>query len=268
PDKAINIDKDGFADYLGKCGNLTTVGGVEAFLEDRLKFFCENGCKISDHGLDYVPFEIGDPQIPLRKALSGEPLTEREIDVYKTHLLLFCAKLYKKYDVAMQIHFGALRNNNTAMFEKLGPDSGFDSIDDRQAARNLSRLIDSTGDNPKIILYSLNPNDNYTLATMTGNFRNVMFGSAWWFNDQLDGMTDQMKSLANLAPLNKFIGMLTDSRSFLSYPRHEYFRRILCGIVGGWVNDGMFPEEYDTLGTMISDISYNNAVHFLGIKGL
>ncbi|OQB16009.1 MAG: Uronate isomerase [Firmicutes bacterium ADurb.Bin193] len=266
PDKLVNIDKAGFSEYLKKCGGLKTITEIEAFLEDRVKFFWENGCRISDHGLDYVPYVVGDAQAALTKALKGESLTSLEADAYKTHILLTCARLYKKYGIVMQIHYGALRNNNSVMFKKLGPDTGFDSIGDYPAAYNLSRLIDTMGDNPKIILYSLNPNDNWALATMTGNFRNVMFGSAWWFNDHIDGMTDQMKALANLAPLNKFVGMLTDSRSFLSYPRHEYFRRILCSILGDWTSNGMFPENYDILGKIVMDICYNNAVEFFGIE--
>lgn len=265
PDKAVNIDKDGFTQYIEKCG-VKSLSDLEAFIEEKVKFFSDNGCKISDHGLDYVPYTVGDAQKALEKALNGEGLTIEEIDAYKTHVVLYCANLYKKYDIVMQIHFGALRNNNKEMFEKLGADTGFDSINDCRAAHNLSRLVDNMNGNPKIILYSLNPNDNYSLATMTGNFRNIQFGSAWWFNDQIDGMTEQMKALANLGPLNRFVGMLTDSRSFLSYPRHEYFRRILCGIIGNWVNEGLFPENYDILGKIVSDISYNNAVEFFKIE--
>ena len=214
-------------EYLNLCGGLKTLGEIEEFISDRLKFFYDNGCRISDHSLDYVPFEKGaSPEAALEKALKGEPASKAEADSYKTHLLLHCAKLYKKYNITMQIHYGAMRNNNTHMFNRLGPDTGFDSIGESLSAHNLSRLIDSMSEdaensNPKIILYSLHPNDFYMLATMTGNFRNIQFGSAWWFNDQLDGMTSQMKALANLGALNKFVGMLTDSRSFpvLSTPR-------------------------------------------------
>jgi glucuronate isomerase len=149
------------------------------------------------------------------------------------------------------------------MFEKLGPDTGFDSINDCHLAYNLARLIDSMGDNPKIILYSLNPSDNYVIGTMTGNFKDIRFGSAWWFNDHIDGMEEQMRANANLGALNKFLGMLTDSRSFLSYPRHEYFRRILCSLLGNWVNEGSFPENYDILGKIVQDICFNNIAEFL-----
>ncbi|MDD3767042.1 MAG: glucuronate isomerase [Eubacteriales bacterium] len=271
PDKIINIDKPGFLEYLNLCGGLKTLGEIEEFISDRLKFFYDNGCRISDHSLDYVPFEKGaSPEAALEKALKGEPASKAEADSYKTHLLLHCAKLYKKYNITMQIHYGAMRNNNTHMFNRLGPDTGFDSIGESLSAHNLSRLIDSMSEdaensNPKIILYSLNPNDFYMLATMTGNFRNIQFGSAWWFNDQLDGMTSQMKALANLGALNKFVGMLTDSRSFLSYPRHEYFRRILCRILGEWADEGLFPADLSILGKIVSDICYYNAVDFFGI---
>lgn len=175
----------------------------------------------------------------------------------------------------MQLHIGALRNNNSRMFKKLGADTGFDSIADYSIAADLSALMNAMeGKNnlPKTILYTLNPKDNYVLATMLGNFQSsetagkIQFGSGWWFNDQRDGMTEQMKALANLGALNKFIGMLTDSRSFLSYTRHEYFRRIMCNLIGEWVEDGEFPEDYDTLGKVVQDISFNNAKIYFGIE--
>ncbi|MCK9478276.1 MAG: glucuronate isomerase [Firmicutes bacterium] len=261
PDKLVNIDKAGFSEYISKC-NVKTLDDLEKFIENRILHFSKTGCKFADHGLDYVPFGVGDAKAVFSAALMGEKLSREQIDCYKTHVLLHCAKLYKKHGIIMQIHFGALRNTNTAMFEKLGADTGFDSINDYRCAENLAHLIDKMGQNPKIILYTLNPCDNYVLAAMTGNFRNVMFGSAWWFNDQADGMTEQMKSLANLGALNKFLGMLTDSRSFLSYPRHEYFRRILCSILGNLVKGGQFPENYEILGKIVKDICYNNIVDF------
>lgn len=261
PDKLINIDKEGFLEYISRC-KVKTLEELEGFIEKRLLYFCKIGCKFADHGLDYIPFEKGDAKSAFAAALSGEKLSSSQIDCYKTHILLHCAKLYKKYGVIMQLHFGALRNTNAVMLKRMGADTGFDSINDFRCAENLARLIDEMGQNPKIILYSLNPCDNYVLATMTGNFRNVLFGSAWWFNDQLDGMTEQMRALANLGALNKFLGMLTDSRSFLSYPRHEYFRRILCSILGSFVNNGQFPENYKILGKIVKDICYNNVLEF------
>jgi len=265
PDKLINIDKEGFCDYLARCG-VKSLSDIEAFIENKIEFFAKRSCKFADHGLDYIPYETGNAADALNKALAGEALTKSQADSYKTHLLLHLARLYKKHNIIMQLHFGALRNTNTKMYNKLGADTGFDSINDLHCADSLAKLINKMGDNPKIILYSLNPNDNYILSTMTGNFKKVRFGSAWWFNDQIDGMTDQMKALANTGALNKFPGMLTDSRSFLSYPRHEYFRRILCSVLGDWVNDGLFPKDYNILGKIVQDICYNNIVEFINME--
>ena len=174
----------------------------------------------------------------------------------------------------MQIHTGALRNNNTRMFEKLGPDTGFDSVHDLNIAYSLSRLLDSLereGNLPKTILYTLNPKDNYVLGTMLGNFQGsevpgkIQFGSGWWFNDQRDGMEAQMKTLANLGLLSRFVGMLTDSRSFLSYPRHEYFRRILCNLIGGWVEAGEYPEDEAMLKEIVQGICFYNAKRYFNM---
>ena len=174
----------------------------------------------------------------------------------------------------MQLHIGALRNNNTRMFNKLGADTGFDSIADYSIAEGLSKLLNGmemTDNLPKTILYTLNPKDNYVIGTMLGNFQGpgnggkIQFGSGWWFCDQRDGMTEQMKALANLGALNKFVGMLTDSRSFLSYTRHEYFRRIMCNLLGTWVENGEFPADMDTLGKIVEDICYNNAKIYFGM---
>ncbi|MGL5656473.1 MAG: glucuronate isomerase, partial [Fusobacteriaceae bacterium] len=184
-------------------------------------------------------------------------------------------KEYSKRNWVMQLHMGALRNNSKRMFELLGADVGFDSIGDWNMAEDLSRLLDSldaTNELPKTILYTLNPKDNYVLGTMIGNFQGggiagkIQFGSGWWFNDQKDGMIEQMKALGNLGLLSKFVGMLTDSRSFLSYTRHEYFRRILCNLLGSWVKNGEFPQDYDLLGKIVQDICYNNAKEYFGIK--
>ena len=178
---------------------------------------------------------------------------------------------YAKRGWTMQIHVGAIRNNNTNMFRKLGPDTGFDSIGDTSLAAPLSRLLDSLDREdllPKTILYSLNPNDNYTLATMMGNFQRAPFrskvqlGSGWWFNDQRDGMEAQLRAFGNLGVLGCFIGMLTDSRSFVSYPRHEYFRRILCNLLGSWVDDGEYPLDKKALGEIVRGICYENAKRY------
>ena len=175
----------------------------------------------------------------------------------------------------MELHIGPIRNNNTLMFNKIGPDAGFDSIDDQEIARNLSRFLDSLAVEeslPRTILFTLNPKDNYVLGSMIGNFQTseaeskVQFGSAWWFNDNIDGMREQMKALGNLGALGKFVGMVTDSRSFLSYPRHEYFRRILCGLIGDMVEKGLYPYDEKALCRIAEDVSYNNAYKYFGVK--
>ena len=281
PDFMINIDKDTYAPYIEK---LAAVSGIEinsydALIEaiySRVDYFHAVGCRISDHALDGVPYAEGvNVNAVFKKAIAGGKLTDEEIKGYKSRVLIDLAKKYKSLDWAMQLHIGALRNNNTKMFNILGADTGFDSIADYNIAADLSNLLNAmeTTDNlPKTILYTLNPKDNYVIATMLGNFQakgtggKIQFGSGWWFCDQRDGMTDQMKSLANLGALNKFVGMLTDSRSFLSYTRHEYFRRIMCNILGEWVENGEFPADFDTLETIVKGISFNNAKAYFGIE--
>ena len=281
PDFMINIEKDTYAPYIEK---LSAVSGVainsyETLIEaiyKRIDYFHSVGCRISDHALDGVPYADGiNVNAVFKKAIAGGKLSEEEIKGYKSRVLIDLAKKYKSLDWAMQLHIGALRNNNTKMFNLLGADTGFDSIADYNIAADLSNLLNAmeTSDNlPKTILYTLNPKDNYVIATMLGNFQSagtggkIQFGSGWWFCDQRDGMTDQMKSLANLGALNKFVGMLTDSRSFLSYTRHEYFRRIMCNILGEWVENGEFPADFDTLETIVKDICFNNAKVYFGIE--
>ena len=205
--------------------------------------------------------------------MNGGELSEHEIDVFKTDIIAVCAKEYSRLGWAMQWHIGALRNNNSRMFEKIGADTGYDSINDLAVAENLSRLMDKLELRdclPKTILYTLNPKDNYVLAAMLGNFQKaptagkIQFGSGWWFNDQRDGMEQQMKSLANLGLLGRFVGMLTDSRSFVSYPRHEYFRRVLCNLIGSWVENGEFPNDDELLKPIIEGICYKNAEEYFG----
>ncbi len=272
PDKLVNIEKAEFIDYI-KANGLDSFEKVIDWIGERITYFNEIGCKLSDHALEYVPFEKGDAKAVFDKKIGGEELTQKEIDAYKTAVLSECAKYYTKYDWAMQLHIGALRNNNKKMFEKLGPDTGFDSINDLCIAQKLSEFMDNLEYNdilPKTILYTLNPKDNYVLGTMLGNFQKaptagkIQFGSGWWFNDNRDGMEEQMKALANLGLLGKFVGMLTDSRSFVSYPRHEYFRRILCNLIGQWVEDGEYPEDYDALAEIIEGICYKNAKAYFG----
>ncbi len=270
PDKLVNIDKVEFMGYI-EANDLYTFEKVINWIGARITFFNDNGCKLSDHALEYVPFAIGDAKAVFEKKLSGAELTQEEIDIYKTAVLSECAKWYTKYGWAMQLHIGALRNNNGKMFEELGADTGFDSINDLCIAEKLSQFLNNLNMQdilPKTILYTLNPKDNYVLGTMLGNFQQgpksgkIQFGSGWWFNDNRDGMEEQMKALANLGLFGKFVGMLTDSRSFVSYPRHEYFRRIMCNLVGTWVEEGEYPEDYDSLKEIIEGISYKNAKEY------
>ncbi|MDU5110696.1 MAG: glucuronate isomerase [Clostridium sp.] len=279
PDKGIEISRDAFLPWVKKLGEVVgkEISDYELFLqalESRVEFFNTVGCKISDHALDMVVYSNSTKEEAaevFNKVLKGECITLEEEKKYKTYTLIFLAKLYHKFDWAMQLHIGALRNNNTIMFNKLGSDTGFDSINDGTVSEALSKLLDSLNkDNnlPKTILYTLNPKDNYVLGTMIGNFQGdripgkIQFGSAWWFNDSIDGMTQQIKTLANLGLLSRFVGMLTDSRSFLSYPRHEYFRRILCNIIGQWVEDGEIPNDMELLGSIVQDISFKNAKEY------
>lgn len=282
PDKVINIDRAGFVEYMNK---LSRVSGIQCLslgemlkaLEARLDYFHACGARLSDHALDTVPYAKPDEKTAgeaFRKGLSGAPLTAEEIDAYKTYVLVQLAKMYKARGWAQQYHIGAMRNNNPRMFEKYGPDVGFDSIDDTCIAENLSRLLaeeEASGNLPKTVLYCLNPKDNYVIGTMLGNFQGdgipgkIQFGSGWWFCDQKFGMTEQMQSLASLGLLGRFVGMLTDSRSFISYPRHEYFRRILCNLIGTWVENGEYPADFDTLGELVQGICYNNAVEYFGM---
>lgn len=283
PDKAINIDKEGFADYISALGKtagieISSVEDVKKALSLRLDHFCENGCRASDHGLDKVVFALL-PEKELgkvfKKALSGKAISENEADAYKTAILLHLGKEYAKRDIVMQLHYGARRNTNTSMFKKLGPDTGFDCISGVSCSEEIILLMDaliSENALPKTVLYSLNPADNEMLDTILGCFQGteiagkIQHGSAWWFNDNKVGMEDQIISLANLSVLGNFIGMLTDSRSFLSYTRHEYFRRILCNVIGKWIENGEYPSDLEIAGQIVKDISYNNAKKYFSLK--
>lgn len=213
---------------------------------DRMDFFHQNGCRLSDHAIDEMNDEIIEK-------------------------IVFLGKEYARRGWTMQLHIGALRNNNTRMFESLGPDTGFDSVNDFEIARGLSKILDSLEKDdllPKTIIYCLNPKDNYVIGTMLGNFQKgptagkIQFGSGWWFCDNRDGMQEQLKALANLGCLANFVGMLTDSRSFVSYTRHEYFRRILCNLLGNWVEDGEYPADFDMLKNIVEGICYKNAKNY------
>lgn len=282
PDKSFNIEKDGFVDWIGKLGKVAgieikTFDDLKRALRQRLEFFHKIGCRVSDHAMDPIVYEEGSEEeasLILAKALNYEKLTETEIKKYKTQVMLFLGREYSKLGWVMQLHIGTMRNNNSRMMKLLGPDTGFDATGDYVFAQALSRFLDkldSTDELPKTILYCLNPRDNDVLATIMGCFQGggipgkIQFGSGWWFNDQKDGMIRQMVTLANLGLLSRFVGMLTDSRSFLSYTRHEYFRRILCNLLGEWVEAGEAPNDMKLLGSMVEDICFNNAKNYFGI---
>ncbi len=279
PDKAMNIEKPEYLDYLK---NLSQVSGIEiktfadlkAALVNRMEFFASQGCCVSDHALEYVMYEpASDEEIEeiFANRLAGKPVCKTCELKFKTAFMLFVAKEYNRLDWAMQLHYGCKRDNNELMYQSLGPDTGYDCINNyapsAQMADFLNALI-KTDQLPRTIIYSLNPNDNEAIGTILGCFQDstavakIQQGSAWWFNDHKVGMQNQMISLANLGNLSGFVGMLTDSRSFLSYTRHEYFRRILCNLIGNWVEDGEFPCDWETLEEIVRGISYNNAKRY------
>ncbi|MCI8530800.1 MAG: glucuronate isomerase [Lachnospiraceae bacterium] len=280
PDKAMNIEKPDYLDYLDKLAAVTNVTEITSFaalkeaLKKRMDFFASMHCNVSDHALEYVMYyPASDDEIEaiFLKRLNRMILTREEELKFKTAFMLFVGREYHKRDWAMQIHFGCKRDNNTPMFKKLGPDTGYDCINNdtpsMQMADFLNALV-TTDELPRTVLYSLNPNDNQAIGSILGCFQDssavtkVQQGSAWWFNDHKIGITEQLISLANLGNLSGFIGMLTDSRSFLSYTRHEYFRRILCNLIGTWVEGGGFPADMDILCEIIKDISYYNAKRY------
>lgn len=276
PDKSILIEAEGYTDYLQKLGEVAQIE-IQSYqdlcdaLLQRVAYFNENGCKLCDHGLNYIDYlpasnqEIN--QIFTRK-LQGKTLSEEDIQKFHTAILMFLSETYHSYGWVQQFHLGALRNNNARMHRQLGPDTGWDSIGDYSQAVNLSAFLnalDSKDKLTKTILYNLNPSDNEVMATMIGNFNDgsvkgkVQFGSGWWFLDQKDGMTKQLNALSNMGLLSCFVGMLTDSRSFLSFPRHEYFRRLLCQILGDEIKRGELPNDMEWIGKIVQDISYYNA---------
>ena len=255
PDKAMNLEKPDYADYLKKLGEAAGVeikrfGDLKEALKKRLAFFAELGCRVSDHALEYVmyvPASEEELEAIFSKRLSGESVTREEELKFKTGFMLFMGAEYTRLGWAMQLHYGCKRDNNTGMYQKLGPDTGYDCINNYAPSSQMADFLNALNEAkalPKTIIYSLNPNDDEAIGTILGCFQDsaavgkIQQGSAWWFNDNKTGMQKQMTSLANLGLLGNFIGMLTDSRSFLSYPRHEYFRRILCDLLGTWVEDG------------------------------
>lgn len=284
PDKAFKIEQEGFAAYIDKLGKVADIE-IERFsdlltaLDRRLDHFAAHGCQAADHGIEVLRFAAVPAEAELDKILhrsmNGSALTELEIAQYTTAVQVWLGRQYAKRGWVMQLHMGAQRNNNTRMFRLLGADAGFDSIGDKSFAFELASLLDAmdiTNELPKTILYCLNPRDNEMLGTMIGNFQGsgiagkIQFGSGWWFNDQKDGMQRQMEQLSQLGLLSQFVGMLTDSRSFLSYTRHEYFRRILCDMIGRWVENGEVPGDLTRLGHMIQDICYRNAARYFSQK--
>ncbi|TCP96541.1 D-glucuronate isomerase [Cricetibacter osteomyelitidis] len=283
PDKAFNIESEHFVNYIQQLGKvadieITTFNNLCDALAKRIDYFDANGCKVSDHALDVVLYEDSNEKTLdqiLTARLADNQLDKSQIAQFKSAVLVFLGAEYHKRNWVQQYHIGALRNNNTFMLNQLGPDTGFDSINDEPIAQALSRLLDAQATNnslPKTILYCLNPRDNEVLGTMIGNFQQagirgkMQFGTGWWFNDQKDGMQRQMMQLSQLGLLSHFVGMLTDSRSFLSYTRHEYFRRILCQMIGHWVRDGEAPNDIKLLGEMVSNICFNNAKDYFGIE--
>jgi glucuronate isomerase len=279
PDKGIEIRKATFFPWIEKLSKvcdkpITHYAELLECLKKRVLYFDDAGCIVADHGMDYISYAKADMKECSKifeKAMMGDKISDEEEAKFRSYTIKFLAAIYEELNWTMQLHIGAMRSNNAIMVEKLGVDTGFDSINDREIAQPLSRLLDDINENglPKTIVYTLNPKDNYVLATMMGNFpgkdcgSKVQFGCAWWFNDQKDGMTEQLKAFANLGVISKFVGMLTDSRSFLSYTRHEYFRRILCNLLGDWVENGEYPNDIQTLGKIVEDISVNNALKFI-----
>ncbi|UBB88666.1 glucuronate isomerase [Candidatus Kaistella beijingensis] len=279
PDKVILIENESYNDYLNTLANvaeteINTYQDLQDVLTKRLQFFHHNGCRLSDHGLDQIYFEnFTENEIAqiFKKRRSGQPVSKEEALKFQSAVLILLAESYHKLGWVQQFHLGALRNNNTRMHRILGPDTGWDSIGDFSQAEKLSKFLNRLDANDKLtktIIYNLNPADNEVFATMIGNFNDgsvkgkVQFGSGWWFLDQKDGMTKQLNALSNMGLLSCFIGMLTDSRSFLSFPRHEYFRRLLCNILGDEMQRGEIPQDMDLVGKMVSDISYFNAKEY------
>ncbi|MBP1839883.1 glucuronate isomerase [Formosa algae] len=279
PDKAIFISHEGYNEYLialgGSAGvHINSFSSLCDALIKRIHFFHDSGCRLCDHGLDKMYFENyteNEVDSILKQQLEGKAITSLEAAKFQTAVLVFLCETYHEYGWVQQFHLGALRNNNKRMHTLLGPDTGWDSIGDYSQAEKLSAFLnalDSKDKLTKTIIYNLNPADNEVMATMIGNFNDgsvrgkVQWGSGWWFLDQKDGMTKQLNTLSNMGLISCFIGMLTDSRSFLSFPRHEYFRRILCNLLGDEIKRGELPNDMEWIGKMVSDISYNNAKNY------
>ncbi|MBQ8397932.1 MAG: glucuronate isomerase [Clostridia bacterium] len=288
PDKVLGIDKPGIAAYLARLGEangvaVTNLSTLEQALTVALDRFAAHGCLTADHGInDAITFVKPDPyhaEEALGTALAsdGRDVTAEQAALFRAQMLRFLGKEYVKRGWVSQIHFGVLRNPNERMFNRLGPDSGFDVIHGGSSVAALGQLLNYLEREdalPRTVLYSINPAEDAAVAVLCGAFQRgngsgmptVTQGSAWWFNDHLDGMRRQMQALASESAFGHFLGMLTDSRSFLSYPRHEYFRRILCQLLGDWVESGLYPADMEALAQMVCDICYNNTKDFFGFK--
>lgn len=279
PDKAMNIEKPEYLDYLAKLEaaagvKIDSFAALKKALHIRMDYFDKRGCTVSDHAVEYMmyaPASEEEIEQIFASRLAGNAVSREEERKFKTAFLQFAASEYTKRDWGMQIHFGCRRDNNGEMYRKLGPDTGYDCISNYAPSSEMAAFLDSlheAGNLPKVVLYSLNPNDNAAITTILGCFQDgsiagkIQQGSAWWFNDHKVGMTEQMTTLANEGYLAGFLGMLTDSRSFLSYTRHEYFRRILCELIGGWVENGEYPDDEEALTRILKGICYNNAVRY------
>ncbi len=279
PDKAILISNDGYNEYIDSLGksadiNISSYADLCDALKSRINYFHNNGCRLCDHGLDQIYFEKfsdGEIKTIFEKKRNNQEISKADALKFQSAILLFLSETYHDYGWVQQFHLGALRNNNARMHQILGPDTGWDSIGDYPQAQKLSAFLnalDSKDKLTKTIIYNLNPSDNEVMATMIGNFNDgsvkgkVQFGSGWWFLDQKDGMTKQMNALSNMGLISCFIGMLTDSRSFLSFPRHEYFRRVLCNLLGDEIKRGELPNDMEWIGKLVSDISYHNAKNY------
>lgn len=283
PDKAMNLEKPDYLDYLKKLENVSEIK-IDSFaalieaLRKRMEYFAQRGCCVSDHGLEYVmytPASAEEVEAIFSKRLAGQNVSREDELKFKTAFMVVLGKEYHKKNWVMQLHYGVKRDNNDLIFRKLGSDAGIDCISNYAPSAQMADYLNAlaaTDELPKTILYSLNPADNAAIGTIIGCFQDssaagkIQQGSAWWFNDHKQGMIDQMTSLANLGLLGNFIGMLTDSRSFLSYTRHEYFRRIMCNLIGGWVENGEYPADEKRLGRMVQDIAYNNTKNYFGFQ--
>jgi len=282
PTLAMDVESDGFCKYIERLGEAAEVkirdfDDLKTALRIRMEYFAMNGCRACDHGVRRI---TGAPVPEERlgaifaRRLGGGALTEDEADAYRHGLLSFCAEEYTRLGWVMQLHLGALRNVNTVMFGKLGPDTGYDCISPERCMTGLAAFLDELdvkGSLPKTLIFSVEPSDNSIINTLAGCFAQegvkgkVQQGSAWWFNDTLSGIHRQISSFAETGVLGNFVGMLTDSRSFLSYTRHEYFRRILCDVLGNWVDSGSFRADMESLGSLVADVSYNNAKEFFSL---